>query len=64
VGDCGEVGALKVDDAADEALVPVCFADVAHDVQLVVVVRVADGEFKRVDSDDGAFFGISSARFL
>jgi hypothetical protein len=55
VGDCREVRALKVDDAADEALIPVCFADVAHDVQVVVVVRVADGELKGVYSDDGAF---------
>jgi hypothetical protein len=55
VGNCREVRALKVDDATDEALVPVCFADVAHDVQVVVVVRVADGELKRVYPDDGAF---------
>jgi hypothetical protein len=53
--DCCEVRALKVDDAADEALVPVCFADVAHDVQFIIVVRVADRELERVDSDDGAF---------
>ena len=53
---CGrEMGTLEVDDAADETFIAVCWADGASDVEFVVVLVVADGEFVRVDPDNWAY---------
>lgn len=44
-----EMGSLEVDDSIDESLVSVRGADGARDVELIVVIRVAEGQLVRVD---------------
>lgn len=50
VGHSGQVGALEVDDTVDETLITVGGADRARDVELVVVVGIANGQLVGVDS--------------
>lgn len=49
VGHSGQVRALEVDDTIDETLVTVAGADRARDVELIVVVGIADGQLVGVD---------------
>lgn len=44
-----EMGSLEVDDSIDESLISVRRTDGSRDVELIVVIRVANGQLVRVD---------------
>lgn len=58
---CRDVRVLEINHTIDKAIVAVCGPDGARDVELIVVIRVADGELPGTDSDDWSCMSVQSS---